>query len=180
MIAASVHWDKAPLLQGLTNEQRQLLTERAEVVSFAVGDVLQAEGDDSQSLWLILEGSCEVVRRVPLPGGRFTEAVLAVLDEHQVVGETSFFHRHPHSATVRAKTFVQALRISREAWERMQAEGGGGVAAQLAINLVKILSDRVHRMDDWVVELSGRSNPGRAPEWEQFRAKMFGQITRCD
>ncbi len=60
------------------------------------------QGDQARDLWIVLEGQCEVVRRLNLDGEHASDGeslVLAALQPFQHFGEMSFFHPRPTRPT---------------------------------------------------------------------------------
>jgi CRP/FNR family transcriptional regulator, cyclic AMP receptor protein len=165
-----------PLFRNLNESELHQITEVLRVRQYKPAEVIIRQGDESRDLWVVLEGQCEVVRRLKPEEKRVREGeslVLATLAPHAHFGEMSFFHPAPHSADVRARTAVKLLQISHTDYADM-IEEGIGAAFKLAYNVVQEMAERLRRMDDWVAELA--SNPSAAanvPEWSRFRNKLF-------
>lgn len=165
--------DSIPIFNGLSPGQRNRVGEMMEAISFASGDVLVTHGKTSQALWVLLFGTCEVFKDVPGAKVNAAPMVVAVLEPYSIIGEVSFFHPAPHSASVRAKTAVRLARLSRARFDELVAEDPA-LALQLATNTIGSLVDRFRRMDDWVVELLTRKAPEeRVPEWNELRRRLF-------
>ncbi|MEX2118386.1 MAG: cyclic nucleotide-binding domain-containing protein [Pirellulales bacterium] len=164
---------RIPIFRGLSESECRQLAETAATVEFAAGQEVLEQGRRSQQLWVLLEGTCEVIKR--LPGGeRAPEPiVLATLAPYSNFGEMSFFHSAPHSASVRAKTRVKLLLIERSDFDAL-VSGEASAACKLAINTVASLAERLRRMDDWVAELLANGTATqRVPEWNQLRSTLF-------
>ncbi len=71
-------------------------------------DVLVRQGDQSDCAYLILDGELEV-----LVDTTYGEVLLARVSQGAFIGEIGVFAGLPRNATVRAKTFVRALRFDR-------------------------------------------------------------------
>ena len=167
---------KIPLFRNLNDTECRQIAEIASSVEFPPGDYLVRHGETCQNLWILLEGTCEVYK--PLDSKPNEGLVLAVLEPHSIFGEMSFFHKAPHSASVRAKTAVKLLRIRRADYDDLVGDEALG-AYKLAFNAVASMAERLRRMDDWIAELTKtqpKPIPGpeaRASEWDNFRDKMF-------
>ena len=96
-----------PLLHNLNETERRQMADIASLRHFAPGEVVVRQGEDSQTLWVVLEGKCEVVKH--LEHGPHNSLVLAILEPFSHFGEMSFFSPAPHSASVRAQTAVTVL-----------------------------------------------------------------------
>ncbi len=164
---------KIPLFKQLAEEERQQLADIATVANFTPGELILRQGRSSQNLWIVISGQCEVVRHGD--NGDQEEVVLATLAPYDNFGEMSFFHAAPHSAGVRGKTNVKLLRISREAFDTLLANGSV-VAYKLAHNAVESLADRLRKMDEWVARLMRQKRENRSVrEWSQFRESLFSE-----
>lgn len=163
---------KIPIFRDISAAEWQRLLDIAEGKEFGPGELILSQGDRSQRLWVLLEGSCEVFHT--LAGQDSLEpTTLATLEPFANFGEMSFFHPAPHSASVRAKTAVKLLVIERAKYDALCKEHAS-TACKLALNTVESLAQRLRRMDDWVDELvhQGQANQ-RIPEWNRLRATLF-------
>jgi len=171
---------QVPLFHHLANEELREVYEAATVETFPDGENILEQGATCRNLWIVLEGKCDVVRRASTngeAGGQGSDVVLATLAPFDNFGEMSFFQTAPHSAAVRARTKVTALKISREAYDGL-IRGGSGAAFKLAYNTVESLAQRLRRMDEWVARLLSESAaPTPSGEWSGFRDKLFKEWT---
>lgn len=162
-----------PIFEGLSDQECEEIGRAASVETFSPGEVILKQGKSSQNLWVVLEGTCEVVKQVDT-GGNGGEIMLTTLEPYANFGEMSFFHSAPHSAGVRAKSQVKLLRLKREAYDKL-INNGVQAAYKLAYNTVESLADRLRRMDDWVAELVRDTAARRKEEWAGFRNKLFDE-----
>ncbi len=161
------------LFNGLSLEECQQLHGIATVAEFEPGEVVLRQGKHSQFLWIVISGQCEVLRRIEQEKDS-QEIVLATLEPFSNFGEMSFFQKAPHSASVRAKNRVSLLRISREDYDQLIADGCQG-AFKLAQNTVQVLADRLRRMDHWVADLLRQRPSESTREWQSFRDRLFNE-----
>src|SRR5262245_37360075 len=106
---------RIPLLHGLNESELRQIADVIRLREFAAGDYIIRQGDQSRDLWIVLEGQCEVVRRLKPDGENNKPAeslVLAVLEPLNHFGEMSFFHPAPHSADVRAHGPLKLIQIT--------------------------------------------------------------------
>lgn len=85
------------------------LLEMAELVDLPEGEVLLRRGDATSELYVVDEGSFEIVDTRSSP-----ETVLSVLGAGQVLGDMSFVDGAPASAEVRAREPARIWRWSRD------------------------------------------------------------------
>jgi CRP/FNR family transcriptional regulator, cyclic AMP receptor protein len=158
-----------PLFRGMSASERQELLDLMQCESFSGGQTLIHEGRSTQMLWIILSGSCQVLKHTKTGG----EQILASLEKCGVFGEMSFFNPAPHSASVRSVTQVELLRLPREKYDGL-LESKPSAAQKLAFNTIAVLSERLRVMDEWTCELVDKAEAGRhRDEWHDFRAKLY-------
>lgn len=124
------------LFAGLSNEELQKVAEICQVQHYKGGEVLAAEGQRGDNMFVITEGFVEVL--LENHPDRQTKVIIN-LGPGQVIGEMALLDQGPRSATVRAisdPTIVQA--INRDDFEALCNENShiGYVAMRnLAVDL---------------------------------------------
>ncbi len=118
-----------------------------EVQHFAAGEIMVDVGADDTALFIILEGTAEVL--IPKRNGWYR---LASLSPAGVFGELSFFDRRPRSARVVVLTDCNVLKIGDQAFQHLRVHDTG-LALSLVQDLGKILSHRLRHMNDLVQTL---------------------------
>jgi CRP/FNR family transcriptional regulator, cyclic AMP receptor protein len=176
---------RVPILQRMHDSERRQLAELGTLVEFRAGDLVIEQGRSRQSLWILLDGRCEVFREPEKgqPGGRVR---LATLEPYSTFGEMSFFHPADHSASVRAETPCTVLRIERGDFNEL-VEEGASAASKLACNAIEVLAGRLRRMDQWIATLHRESDDASGPDgaraaqaaarkandWAEFRDRLL-------
>ena len=160
-----------PIFKGLDLEDLNRLAEIASIVSHEPGTFVLRQGGSRQSLFVVLEGECRVIKQTAANSSGPT--VLAELGPRDHFGEMSFFHAAPHSASVEATTQLELLTITRDRYDELIDEGAPA-AYKLALGCVDVLADRLRKMDEWVLDLLCEDQPdASANEWTSFREKLF-------
>lgn len=119
------------LFQALSAEELYPVAEITLSESFDVGDEVVRQGDAADDLFVLVEGSCEVVK---------DGEVVSTLAAGQAFGELSVLDGEPRAATVRAKTAAELLRIPRREFEALLDE-----SPELAKGVIKALLAYVRR-----------------------------------
>ena len=163
-----------PLFRGMNPSELRQIADIARIESFQPRHVILPQGEESQVLYVLLEGKCDVLRKLPAASGASEPVVLATLEPFQHCGEMSFFHKAPHSASVRAATAARLIRIDHGEYMELISDGASA-AYKLAFNCLQGTAERLRRMDNWVVELlsDGAPEPQTMREWSRFREKLF-------
>ena len=97
-----------------------------------------------------------------------------ILEPGGVFGEISFFDAAPHSASVRAMSEVEVMRLTREKYDLL-CEIGMGAACKIAVSTIGVVAERLRRMDAWVRDLVEQPEVAvhHKEEWKEFRAKLY-------
>ncbi|HKX78541.1 MAG TPA: cyclic nucleotide-binding domain-containing protein [Novosphingobium sp.] len=101
---------------GLTSEDVAEVVELAEVQTFAAGEIVLAEGDGGNDIFVVRRGSM-IVEKVL--GGR--PVFLSYVPAGSYVGEMALIDGKPRSATVRAAIRSETIRLPGEAFARLLA-----------------------------------------------------------
>jgi len=158
-----------PIFQGFTVEEYEQVLALLDQESYAKGDVIIDEGKSKQDLWIVVQGSCEVVKM----NKSKAQKQLATIEAGAVFGELSFFQKAPHSATVRALTAVKVMRLTRENFEHLQTRSPSA-AYKITVSVLAVMAERIRRMDDWICNFVERpEGADHREEWHDFRAKLY-------
>ena len=160
------------LFQEMSNAELKQVVTLLHAQEFPKDKVILREGKSVQRLWILTHGQCEVVKAIDEDGHQ----QLAVLEAGAVFGEMSFFRPGPHSASVKSLTPVKLYSLPREEFEEL-IETGSSAAYRIAVNLNRILSERLARMDDWICHrVEGtEEKPVQKDEWKDFRSRLYSE-----
>lgn len=156
----------------LSDEEREELAEAAELAAFAPGEVLIEESADAGGLFVLTSGQVEIRKRI---SGR-ADRLLAVLDgssEEAVFGERALLGHEGASATVRARGKVETVKITREKFAFMIAQGRPA-AYKLTYRIACILAERMAKTDETIARIAARlEDAGAERDFEVFRDKLL-------
>lgn len=148
IVIDSVVLQRIELFDNLTSDDVQQLLPACDEVTASAGQAIFEAGTAERALYVVLEGTAEV----DLEPSRGRERVVAELVPGSVFGESSFFHAHPHSGSVKARTDVRLLRLNRQPFDEL-LHSGNLAALRIAANAAKILAARLQQADGLIVEL---------------------------
>jgi CRP/FNR family cyclic AMP-dependent transcriptional regulator len=148
---------ESPLLQDFTPAEADVLGAEMLRVRAKPGQVLIAEGTQSDWLMLLLHGTVDVGKRVEPERPETSESTrLAVLREGAVLGEMSMIDGEPRYASCWALTEVEAAVLSRAAVGRLIATQPA-IGAKLLVKLTQLLAQRLRNTSNQLVKiLQGR------------------------
>jgi len=88
-------------------------TEGMRVVTFAPGQNVINEGELSDAFYVVAKGEAEVIQR----DAAGAEVVVNVVKEDEYFGEIGLLRGEPRNATVRARTSLEVIQVSKDAFE---------------------------------------------------------------
>lgn len=137
----------SPLFDNLLPAELTLLAELFTVRDYKTGEDVFVEGDVGESLYVIADGSVEILRRT-LSGGLASVATLAA---PQFFGEMSLIDKEYRSATVRAKTDATLLQLSNENLHIFARNYRNGFT-WVVVNIARVLSQRLRETNRRLTE----------------------------
>ncbi|MDQ3864947.1 MAG: cyclic nucleotide-binding domain-containing protein, partial [Actinomycetota bacterium] len=126
---------------------------------------------EQDSLFVLASGTVEVRKSL----SRGENRLLAEIDASRgrtVVGERGLLGESGASATVRTVGEVEAIRIPRETFRRMIAEGRPA-AFKLSYRIARTLARRLTRLDEEVVEVIRELENRGETDMEAFRDRLI-------
>lgn len=124
---------QVPLLSGIAEAKLKLLAFTSERLTFRGGDVLFRQGDYGDAAYVILQGNAVVL--VETPTG---EVKIADLAANSVVGEISIICNVARTATVRADSQLEVLRITKENFMRLLSD-----FPEMTLEILRVLAERL-------------------------------------
>jgi len=134
--------EECRLLEGLSDEEKEILSCYLERVSFEEGEILFDEFSPADAFYLLKEGKVGLYRSDNF--GRWTK--IAVVYGGTPLGECAFLLGKPHSLRAVAESKVKAFRIDRKSFSCLKEEAPS-VLLKLLELIVKILSERLKSED---------------------------------
>ncbi len=136
-----------PIFQGLTVPEAAEFFEVAVEQSATAGTELFAEGDEGDSLLVILEGEVAVTKR---------GIELATVGQHSVLGEMSLVGTvDTRSATATTQTDVRYLKVPSKRVQKL-LKSNSLAALKVVANLAQVLSRRLALINDKFVDSRGK------------------------
>lgn len=134
-------------LHNLASAGWKKILAHCETLQFWAGDTLLYAGDTDDAFYILTAGTVEVV----LPQQNNAGPALTEIPEGSVFGELSFFDGQPRSASIRARSDGNAIRISRANFDHLSG-WDPVLGRQILLDLGRIMSLRLR----WTTELSQR------------------------
>jgi len=156
---------RAGLFQGVEPEATAALISAMDYLDLARGDIVFAEGEQGDSLYIVLTGKVKIARHAP--DGR--ENMLAIMGPSDMFGELSIFDPGPRTATAIAVTDARLARLSHSALRPWTSE-----RPKIAEQLLRVLARRLRRTNDALSDMIFTDVPGRVAKNLLQMANRFG------
>jgi uncharacterized protein len=134
-----------PLLSGLRPAQARIVVLMGELRHFPPGARIVRRGEQGNEMYVIVNGATEV-----WVGDDADRRKVAELRRGEVFGEMALVRQDERSADVVAKQDVEVLAVDERFLQRIQRRYPR-IAARVFLNLTRILSDRLQRMNERLV-----------------------------
>ena len=122
-----------PLFAKVEPAKLKLLAFASERAVFAPGETLFHQGDPGDAAYIIMEGEAEVL--INGPGGPIA---VATIGKNDFVGEIAILCDVPRTATIRSRTALTTLRITKDLFLRMLMD-----FPAIAIEVTRVLAQRL-------------------------------------
>ena len=136
---------RVPLFSMLTASQAESVADAVIKSRFKRGEAIVEQGKKSNALAIILTGRARVITT----DGRGREAILALMQPGDYIGEMSLIDNEPHSATVRAEVQTDVLILGRLEFARCLPEN-----SSMAYAVMKCLVQRLRHADRKIESLA--------------------------
>lgn len=134
--------EKSPLFNGMTHYQMRKAILISELSEFEQGQLLVKQGTQGRSMYLILSGTADVIRKQ-----RNEERSIACLGPGQIFGEIGYVRQILRTADVRAASPVAVLRFDYLKLEQ-DLKFFPFIIAKLNFNISCILGERLAEAND--------------------------------
>lgn len=134
-----------PMFAKVEQSKLKLLAFTSERLVFQADQVICEQGDQGDSMYIIVDGSADVI--VNLPAGPLT---VASLKKNNFFGEIAILCDVPRTATVRASTSLTALKITKDLFYRLVSE--------FPLMAVEIMREIAARLDNTTQDLQSTKN----------------------
>lgn len=122
-----------PIFSKIQPAMQKLLCFSSERLTYDAGQVMFNAGDAAEAAYIIIEGSVEI--SVPTPSGPI---IVNTLGKNEILGEIAIFGDVPRTATAKAITKLETLKISKDMFVKVIREN-----PDAAVELIKILAGRL-------------------------------------
>ena len=156
---------RAPLFTALDEASAVSLRASMDSVKISKGNILFAEGDEGDHLYVILEGKL----KLGTSSGDGRENLLSILGPGEMFGELSLFDPGPRTATATAVTDSRLLSLSND-----KVIGWVTQHPNVSLQLLGRLAQRLRRSNEVLADLVFSDVPGRVAKAIMDLGNRFG------
>jgi CRP/FNR family cyclic AMP-dependent transcriptional regulator len=160
---------RAPLFEGLDDEDAKALRRQMAEVKLSRGEHLFMEGDAGDRLYVVLEGKIKLTRAAA--DGR--ENLWSVIGPGEMFGELSLFDPRPRTSTASAVTDATLAALAHDALRPWLLE-----RPEVSMHMLRALARRLRRANDVTADLVFTDVPGRVAKNLLDLAERFGEQQR--
>ncbi|MFI5118781.1 MAG: cyclic nucleotide-binding domain-containing protein [Thermoanaerobaculia bacterium] len=130
---------------------------------FAAGQPIFGEGEVGTEMFVIQSGTVEIYKR----SRRGEEQLLATLEKGDFFGEMSILEDVPRTASARAKTDCELVRINQSTFDEMLRHN-----AEIAVRMLRKLSRRLRETTKLLEQ-----STGAAPALDESSSDIFAKVS---
>ena len=160
---------RAPLFDALDEEDARALRRQMAEVKLSRGEHLFMEGDDGDSLYVVIDGKMKLTRAAA--DGR--ENLLSVIGPGEMFGELSLFDPRPRTSSASAVTDATVAALGHDALRPWLLE-----QPEVSMHMLQALARRLRRANDVTADLVFTDVPGRVAKNLLDLADRFGEQDR--
>jgi CRP/FNR family cyclic AMP-dependent transcriptional regulator len=157
---------RAPLFEGLDEDNARVLRRQMTEVHLNRGEHLFLEGQDGDRMYVVLDGKLKLTRAAA--DGR--ENLLSVLGPGEMFGELSLFDPRPRTSSASAVTDATLAALTHEALRPWLYE-----RPEVSMHMLQALARRLRRANDLNADLVFTDVPGRVAKNLLDLADRFGE-----
>jgi CRP-like cAMP-binding protein len=158
-----------PLFRSLSPDELDQIVQISKLLRVKKGVTVVEEGDEGAAMYILVEGKCEVVKR--LPGGDNTR--LAELAAPTVFGEMSLIDQDKRSASVCTLTDVVLFQINLHSFNKLRA-GLSAAAFKVLREIAPMLCSRVRQINDRIGDFFKNPEANLGTVEQQFLQRSLG------
>jgi len=122
-----------PIFSKIQPAMQKLLCFSAERLTYDAGQVIFNAGDSADAAYVVIDGTVEI--SVPTPSGPI---IINTMTKNEILGEIAIVGDVPRTATAKAVSKLETLKISKELFIKIIREN-----PDAAIELIRILAARL-------------------------------------
>lgn len=158
-------WDINPLWQTLTDEERVFVVQNVEIVHFAKNEIIHLDGDDSEYMWMLLQGKIRIYKE----GIGQRQQIIRLLKPFDIFGYRAVIAGEPYNSSASALEASSAYRMKGENFNQLVRSNGA-----LCYEVMQMMAKDLAFSEIQTVNLTQKHIRGRLAESLLLLLKNYG------
>lgn len=158
-------WDINPLWQTLTDEERVFVAQNVEIVHFAKNEIIHLDGDDSEYMWMLLQGKIRIYKE----GIGQRQQIIRLLKPFDIFGYRAVIADEPYNSSASALEASSAYRMKGENFNQLIRSNGA-----LCYEVMQMMAKDLAFSEIQTVNLTQKHIRGRLAESLLLLLKNYG------
>lgn len=158
-------WDINPLWQTLTDEERVFVAQNVEIVHFAKNEIIHLDGDDSEYMWMLLQGKIRIYKE----GIGQRQQIIRLLKPFDIFGYRAVIADEPYNSSASALEASSAYRMKGESFNQLVRSNGA-----LCYEVMQMMAKDLAFSEIQTVNLTQKHIRGRLAESLLLLLKNYG------
>ena len=128
-------WELNPLWETLTESERIILSENAEVIHYEKNEIIHNDGDESHYMWMLLSGKVRIYKE----GIGQRQQIIRLLKPHDIFGYRACIAHEAYNSSASALEQCSVYRLDREHFNQL-IQSNGALCYQVMLMMAKDLA----------------------------------------
>lgn len=143
LLESVLFFKQTSLFRRVAADKLLRLVEIAQLIEYQKDDVISAQGEISDQLYVVKKGSLRIEKTI-----EERKATVAVLESGETYGEIGLFSQSSRSATAIAQETTEVFVLKRAAFKRIILEN-----PDISFNLLEVISERLRKNGEEIVAI---------------------------
>jgi len=158
-------WELNPIWQTLTTEERTLISQRLEQISYSKNDIIHHDGDESAYMWMLLKGKVRIYKE----GIGQRPQIIRLLKPYDIFGYRACIADESYNSNASAVESCVVYRILKEDFVRLVRNNG-----MFCYDVMRIMATDLAISEIQTVNLTQKHIRGRLAESLLLLLKNYG------
>ncbi len=128
-------WDVNPLWNTLTDDQKNELSKRAELIHYSRNEIIHQDGEESEHVWMLLKGKVRIYKE----GIGQRQQIIRLLKPYDIFGYRACTVNEPYNSSASAFEACTVYRLDRDYFNTLIQENGA-LCYQVMLMMAKDLA----------------------------------------
>ena len=113
-------WEFSSIWTSLTEEERVLVSEKAEIVHYAKNEIIHHAGDESSYAWMLIHGKVRIYKE----GVGQRQQIIRLLKPYDIFGYRACIANEPYNSSANAFEDCTVYSMPRDTFQQLVSSNG--------------------------------------------------------